>query len=104
MKFKTILINLDGILNEYDGKFTRHYIPPMKQGAERFLKIVSRDFNIVIFTQRNQVFTFSWLQSNRIESYIEAITNEEIFCCLHIDSRYFNLNYDDILKELEKFK
>ena len=30
---KTILFDLDGVLNTYDGKYDKNYIPPIKDGA-----------------------------------------------------------------------
>ena len=35
---KTILVDLDGVLNTYDGKYEASYIPPIKDGAYDFLK------------------------------------------------------------------
>ncbi len=37
MSKKTILIDLDGVLNEYVGNFDKEFIPPIKQGAKEFL-------------------------------------------------------------------
>lgn len=33
---KTILFDLDGVLNIYDGKYDKDYIPPIKDGAYKF--------------------------------------------------------------------
>ncbi len=38
---KTILIDLDGVLNEYIGKFDINLIPPIKNGAKEFLQDLS---------------------------------------------------------------
>ena len=35
---KTILIDLDGVLNDYTGDFDKDYIPPIKDGAKEFLE------------------------------------------------------------------
>ena len=32
---KTILFDLDGVLNTYDGKYDKNNIPPIKDGAGR---------------------------------------------------------------------
>ena len=37
MSKKTILIDLDGVLNEYVGNFDKEFIPTIKQGAKEFL-------------------------------------------------------------------
>lgn len=49
---KLLLIDLDGILNEYCGICDKHYIPPIKKGATEFLKELSKKYRILIFTSR----------------------------------------------------
>ena len=41
---KTILIDLDGVLNEYEGKFDKDFIPPIKLGAKEFLEKLAIEF------------------------------------------------------------
>ena len=36
---KTILIDLDGVLNDYVGNYDKDFIPPIKAGAKEFLTI-----------------------------------------------------------------
>lgn len=38
MTRKLILIDLDGVLNTYTGAFKPDFIPPLKDGAENFIK------------------------------------------------------------------
>ncbi|MBR1942399.1 hypothetical protein IJ843_01535 [bacterium] len=45
---KTILIDLDGVLNTYNGKFDKDFIPPIKDGAKEFLQNLSENFDIKI--------------------------------------------------------
>ena len=35
---KIILVDLDGVLNAYTGKFEANIIPPIKEGAKEFLE------------------------------------------------------------------
>ena len=35
---KTILIDLDGVLNEYVGKYDTNFIPKPKNGVDKFLE------------------------------------------------------------------
>ncbi len=46
---KTILIDLDGVLNNYIGKFDKDFIPSIKEGAKEFLENLSKNFIIKIF-------------------------------------------------------
>ena len=38
----TILIDLHGVLNTYEGNFIETFIPPIKNGADEFLKELSK--------------------------------------------------------------
>ena len=49
---KTILVDLDGVLNTYNGNFDENYIPPLREGAYDFLMRLSEKYNILIFTSR----------------------------------------------------
>lgn len=103
---KTILIDLDGILNTYSGDFNKDVIPPIKIGAKEFLANLSEKFCIKIFTTRNKILTAKWLISNNIEQYIDDITNVKELCYLFIDDRCinFNGNFDELAQNIENFK
>ena len=72
---KIILIDLDGVLNTYTGKFDKDLIPPIKEGAKEFLENLSKDYIIKIFSTRNKLLTAKWLIKNNIDKFIEDITN-----------------------------
>ncbi len=103
---KTILIDLDGVLNTYNGNFDKDEIPPIKQGAKEFLADLSNYFCIKIFTTRNKILATKWLISNNIEQYIEDITNTKELCYLFVDDRCisFNGDYDELSQNIKNFK
>ena len=59
---KTISIDLDGVLNTYNGHFEEDKIPPIRDGAFEFLSEMSKNYKIEIFTTRNRKTTFLWLE------------------------------------------
>ena len=61
---RTILIDLDGVLNQYTGNFEKDYIPPIKEGAKEFLKNLSNNFELKLFTTRNKILASKWLIEN----------------------------------------
>jgi len=62
LKFKkTILIDLDGVLNQYKGDFDENYIPEIKPGAKEFIEELSKEFTIKLFTTRNKILASRWL-------------------------------------------
>lgn len=106
MNKKTILIDLDGVLNTYDGNFDKDKIPSVKDGAKEFLKNLSEKFVIRIFTARNKLLTSKWLIENGIDNYIEDITDKKDLCWLYIDDRCicFDGEYKNLSEKIENFR
>ena len=101
---KTILIDLDGVLNEYSGNFNENLIPPIKHGAKEFLENLSQNYNIKIFTVRNKIVATKWLIENKIDHLVKDITDvKDPFASLIIDDRALGFN-GDFIETLEKIK
>ncbi len=99
---KTLLIDLDGVLNEYSGNFNENLIPPIKHGAKEFLENLSQNYNIKIFTVRNKIVATKWLIENKIDHLVKDVTDvKDPFASLIIDDRALEFN-GDFTKTLEK--
>jgi len=103
---KTILFDLDGVLNTYDGKYDKNYIPPIKDGAYDLIKELSKDYKIVIFTTRNSLIASKWVIENGLDEYVENVTNVKELAYLIIDDRCINFNgdYRGLKNKIEKFE
>ena len=103
---KTILIDLDGVLNNYDGNFDKNVMPEIKKGAKEFLEKLSKDCEIKLFTTRNKLLTAKWIFDKNLENYITDITNIKDVCYLYIDDRCINFNgkFDELEEKIENFK
>lgn len=103
---KTILIDLDGVLNTYNGNFDENYIPEIREGADKFLKDLYQNYNIKIFTTRNKILTVKWLIKNKLDQYIKDVTATKEPALLHIDDRCinFNGNYSETTSQINNFK
>ena len=103
---RIILIDLDGVLNEYKGVYDENYIPRMKVGAKEFLKNLSQKYIIKIFTTRNSLLTAKWLIENKVDKYVFDIVNKKDSAFLFIDDRClcFNGNFDEVYKKINDFK
>ena len=103
---KTILIDLDGVLNTYTGNFDPNFIPPIKDGAVEFLENLSKNYEIKLFTTRNKLLATKWLIENKIDSYFQDITNTKDVCYLYVDDRCvtFDGNYNSLNDKIENFK
>lgn len=107
MKFKkTILIDLDGVLNKYSGNYDKNYIPEPQEGAKNFLKKLNKDFKIIVFTTRNIEKTKQWINENSLNLYISEVTNTKKPCYLIIDDRAIchKGNFNETLLNIEKFE
>lgn len=102
---KTLLIDLDGVLNTYDGQFDENVIPPIKNGASEFLSLLSAKFIVKIFTTRNKLLATKWVIENNLDKFITDITNVKDSAWLIIDDRCikFDGNYDDTINSINNF-
>ena len=103
---KTILLDLDGVINEYTEGFRQDYISPVKNGAENFLINLSQKFKIKLFTTREHSMVKTWLISNGLDKYFSGITNIKELCWLIIDDRCirFNGDYDELFSDIVNFQ
>ena len=103
---KRILIDLDGVLNDYEGGFDEKFIPEIKVGAKQFVKNLSEEFEIYLFTSRNLMLASKWLVKNKIDEYFKDVTNIKLPSYLYIDDRTicFEGSYDNTLDKINKFK
>jgi hypothetical protein len=103
---KTVLIDLDGVLNEYQGIYDENIIPPLKTGAQDFLEKLSSEFIVKIFTTRPYKKVYEWVIHYNIEKYISGITDKKEPAYLIIDDRciIFNGNYQETIEKINNFK
>ena len=104
---KKILIDLDGVLNEYGKeKFDENYIPEIKEGAYEFLEKLSQNAELYLFTTRNLMLAAKWLINNNLDKFFKDITNVKLPSYLYIDDRCicFKGDYNKTFDEIEKFR
>ncbi len=104
---KKILIDLDGVLNEYGKeKFNENYIPDIKIGAYEFLEELSKNAELYLFTSRNLMLATKWLIKNKLDKFFKDVTNVKTASYLYIDDRTicFRGNYKQTLNEIKNFK
>ena len=107
MKFKkTILIDLDGVLNTYTGKYDDGFIPPIKDGAKEFLVELSRDYKIKLFTTRDKNLVQDWINENSLSEFVFGVTNMKELCSVYIDDRCicFDGDFSTLKSQISKFK
>ena len=102
---KTILIDLDGVLNEYSGNYQPDFIPAPAEGVIDFLCELSKKYNITVFTTRNSDITLDWLRKNDLDKYVTEITNIKKPCFLYVDDRAIchKGNFDATIEQINNF-
>ena len=103
---KTILVDLDGVLNTYQGDYDEKYIPPIKNGAYKFIKDLSNKYEIVIFTTRNHLIVSKWIIDNKLDKYVKNVTNIKNTAYLIIDDRAikFNGDFKQLKRDIKNFR
>ena len=104
---KIAMIDLDGVLNTYNGNFSEKEIPSIRKGAKEFLEELSKDFIIEIFTVRDKKITQEWLNKYQIDKYIQNITDKKNpKSSIFIDDRClcFKGDFKKTLEQIRKFK
>ena len=104
---KKLLIDLDGVLNQYGKEnFDENFIPEIKEGAKKFLEDLSKEGELYLFTTRNLKLAVKWLVENDIDKYFKDVTNVKIPAFLHIDDRAvcFNGDFNKTIEEIKNFK
>lgn len=104
---KKILIDLDGVLNEYGKeKYDENYIPEIKVGAKEFIEKLSEVAELYLFTSRNLMLSAKWLIKNKIDKYFKDVTNVKLPSFLYVDDRAicFNGNFEKTYNDIDIFK
>ena len=108
MTFKrTILIDLDGVLNNYTGGYQEEYIPEIREGAREFIKqLYDEGFDLKLFTTKRADLAQKWLEIYQLSEYFSETTNIKKTAWLIIDDRCinFNGNYIDTTEKIKNFK
>ncbi len=107
MPKRIALIDLDGVLNNYCGDYSRNKIPTVRNGAKEFLEKISEDYVIEIFTVRDKELTRSWLEENGLLKFVSNVTDvKNPFTSFIVDDRAvrFDGDYTRTLSEINDFK
>lgn len=101
----TIMIDLDGVLNNYK-KYDENVIPEMKHGADKFLQKLSEKYSLILFTTRNPEKASQWLIDNNLFQYFDDVTSIKSPAYIYLDDRavQFNGDFDKALFDIDNFQ
>ena len=89
---RKILIDFDGVINNYKGEYNEHDSLQLADGAYDFIKELAEEYRVVIFTSRNLLQTSQWIIENKLDEFVENVTNIKEPSYLIIDDRCINFN------------
>lgn len=100
---KTICVDFDEVLNEYDGYEEGNLGEPLT-GSKEFIKELRKKYKVVILTSRPKEQVIDWLNDNGFPSM--KVTNRKIPAVAYIDNRaiQFNGNYKEVISQLKNFE
>ncbi len=104
---KTISVDLDGVLNIYDGNYKENQIPDIKDGAKEFLHELSKFYNIHIFTVRSTKLVKSWLEKYNLSDIVSEISDKKSqYSSIILDDRAINFegNFQYAIEKIKNFK
>ena len=103
---KTIAIDLDGVLDNYQ-KYDEEKIPKIRHGAKEFIQeLYELNYDLVLFTTRPSKKAKKWLIENEVDCYFSKVTNEKPLAYIYLDDRaiQFNGDYKKALNEITQFR
>lgn len=103
---KVIALDFDATLADYDGWKGSDHKGRLLDGAKEFLEeLVSLGFELVIVTARPIEGIQEWLEENKIDHLIKAVSNMKIGAFCYIDDRAitFHNNYEETLEKIKNF-
>ena len=102
---KVISIDLDGVLDNYCGKYDENNIPEIKEGAKDFIIKLYQKYDLILFSTRNPDKVDKWLVKNKLREYFKLITDKKHPSYIYLDDRAlkFNGDYNKTFDEIENF-
>lgn len=102
-----VCVDLDGVLNLFDGwKGADHFHAP-RPGAREFLRALrERNFEVVVFTVRWAPHVEQWLEQHGLAGFIDRVTDRKPPAHVFIDDRAicFDGDFTLALQRIASFK
>lgn len=101
-----VAIDFDGVLNTYTGwKGVDELFEP-REGAARFLDLLTDTHRVVIFSTRDSEKIWEWLKKHDMDRFVAWVTNEKIPASAYVDDRAvrFDGDFTKALGEVRDFR
>jgi hypothetical protein len=103
---RIVCVDLNGVLDEYQGwRGPKHFDGP-RPGAREFLEgLVSRGYAIVVFTTRYAPDVWEWLRDHGLDDLVTDVTDRKPAAHVFVDDRAvcFRGDFASTIQEIETF-
>jgi hypothetical protein len=102
-----VCVDLDGVLNDYDGYRGAEFFHPVRAGAADFLrKLGAAGYRVVVFTTRHHSFAERWLDAHGMLPLVDSVTDRKPAAHVFLDDRAvcFRGDFDSALREIIEFR
>jgi hypothetical protein len=102
-----VCVDLDGVLNLYDGWKGADYFHPPRPGAAEFLHSLGQQgYEVVIFTVRWAPHVEEWLRANGLAEYVSRVTDRKPPAHVYIDDRAlcFQGDFSHLIERIQGFQ
>lgn len=101
-----IAVDLDGVLNLYDGWKGPHEFADPRPGARDFLANAATRYRVVIYTTRDPREVWLWLRKHNLSRDVTEVTDRKPPAKCYVDDRAVRFDGDFVktLQEIDEFK
>ena len=101
-----IVLDFDGVLNQYTGWKGENYLYKPRPGTKEFLEQLQQEYTIIILSARSPTSILSWLEQYELDQYIHQVTNKKPPAQVYLDDRglKFEGDYQETLEQIRTFK
>jgi hypothetical protein len=102
-----VCIDLDGVLNLFDGWKGDNYFHAPRPGAREFLRALrEQNYEVVVFTVRWAPHVWDWIREHGMETYVDLVTDKKPPAHVYVDDRAicFTGDFNETLRRLGQFK
>ncbi len=102
-----VCVDLDGVLNAFDGWRGADFFHPPRPGAREFLLgLRQRGYRVVVFTVRWAPHVTAWLEEHGLAPMVSEVTNQKPPAHVYVDDRAicFQGDFGATLEQIADFR